>query len=228
MGHKIFVSYKYSDQNVANLTPFENSTVRDYVDKFENLLDRTDNIYKGEHEGEDLSSLSETTIWEKLRDRIYDSSLTIIFISPEMKEAWKNDHDQWIPWEVSFSLRETNRRDSSGNAITSKTNAMIAVVLPDRNGNYSYYLEQKNCCSTTCRTHHTEKLFQIIRDNKFNQNNGSNYKCNNGDFIWSGDFSYIEAVKWNDFIKNISHYINKAYERQENINDYKITKVITT
>ena len=30
MGHKIFVSYKYADADVKNLTWWGNSTVRDY------------------------------------------------------------------------------------------------------------------------------------------------------------------------------------------------------
>lgn len=32
MGKKIFVSYKYADDQVENLTSEEKSTVRDYVD----------------------------------------------------------------------------------------------------------------------------------------------------------------------------------------------------
>lgn len=35
MGKKIFVSYKYADEQVENLVMGENSTVRDYVDEFE-------------------------------------------------------------------------------------------------------------------------------------------------------------------------------------------------
>ena len=73
MGKKIFVSYKYGDDQVENLSYYENSTVRDYVTKFENALDSSDNIYKGESDGEDLSVLSDDTIWEKLKNRIYDS-----------------------------------------------------------------------------------------------------------------------------------------------------------
>lgn len=62
--------------------------------EFENLLDSSDHIYKGESDGEDLGDFSEETIWQKLRDRIYDSSITIIFISPGMKESGKKDKDQ--------------------------------------------------------------------------------------------------------------------------------------
>lgn len=84
--------------------------MRDYVTKFEDILDSSDNIYKGESDGEDLSVLSDDTIWEKLKDRIYDSSVTVVFISPGMKENWKLERDQWIPWEVSYSLKEVSRK----------------------------------------------------------------------------------------------------------------------
>lgn len=49
---------------MENLSIYENSTVRNYVTKFEEILDPSDNIYKGESDGEDLSNLSEATIWE--------------------------------------------------------------------------------------------------------------------------------------------------------------------
>lgn len=128
MGKKIFVSYKFADNQVENLSIYENSTVRDYVTKFEEILDPSDNIYKGESDGEDLSNLSEATIWEKLKDRIYDSSVTIVFISPGMKESWKTERNQWIPWEISYSLKEVSRKNKNGDAITSRCNAMLAVV----------------------------------------------------------------------------------------------------
>ena len=173
MGKKIFVSYKYADDQVENLLRYENSTVRDYVTEFEKLIDSSDHIYKGESDSEDLSNLSEDVIWEKLKNRIYDSTATIVFISPGMKEYGKKDKEQWIPWEISYSLKETSRKNKNGDAVTSKTNAMIAVVLPDVNGSYLYYLEPKSCCDNNCVTHHTEKLFQTIRKNKFNIKNPS-------------------------------------------------------
>lgn len=57
MGRKNFVSYKYVNSSVQNLNYYSNSTVRNYVDYLENLLGRN-NIYKGKHDGEDLSKCS--------------------------------------------------------------------------------------------------------------------------------------------------------------------------
>lgn len=226
-GKKIFVSYKYADDQVKNLEYGQNSTVRDYVDEFEKKLDSSDNIYKGEHNDEDLSQLSDDVIWEKLKDRIYDSSVTIVFISPGMKEAGKRERNQWIPWEVSYSLKETSRKNKNGDPVTSHTNAMLAVVLPDKNGSYSYYLEPKTCCPTKCTTHHRDKLFKVIKENKFNRlKNASKRTCNAGDTVWSGACSYIEAVRWEDFVNNYQRYINRAVERQENIDDYEIHKEV--
>jgi len=85
VAHKIFVSYKFADDNVYNINGKSSCTVRDYVNELENELSKAHHIYKGESDDEDLSHLSEETIWKKLRDRIYDSSLTIVMISQNMK-----------------------------------------------------------------------------------------------------------------------------------------------
>ncbi len=224
MGRKIFVSYKYNDEDVQNLNWHQNSTARDYVTEFENILDSSDNIFKGEHDNEDLSKLSDDTIWEKLKTRIYDSSVTIIFISPNMKEKTKEDRDQWIPWEVSYSLSETKRINKNGDPIISHTNAMLAVVLPDINGSYSYYLEQLNCCLTPCIKHHTEILFDIIRNNKFNRIEKSIKECSvTKNIIWTGrEHGYIEAVKWCDFKTSYGLYIDKACDRQQRLDEFDI------
>ncbi len=227
MGNKIFVSYKYADDKVENLTLYGESTVRDYVDEFERKLDLSDNIYKGESEGEDLSDLSDDTIWKKLKGRIYDCSVTVIFISPGMRDWEKKDRDQWIPWEVSYSLKETSRRNKNGVSIKSHSNAMVAVVLPDSTGSYSYYLESKSCCSGGCTMHHTNRLFAIIKKNKFNRvKHASNRKCDNKNTIWTGTCSYIEAVKWSSFIKDYQKNIEKAIERKDNIDEYDICKEV--
>ena len=138
MGQKVFVSYKYADSNVAPLYPaflWGKTTVRTYVDAFiERIKANGTAVYKGEMENEDLSGLSDNAIWERLKDKIYDSSVTIVFISPGMCVYGKKDEEQWIPWEISYSLRKTTR-----NNFTTHSNAVLAVVLPDNHNKYDYY-----------------------------------------------------------------------------------------
>ena len=229
MEHKIFVSYKYADSNVKNISGnyYSADTVRTYVDKLSDYISETlDHIYKGEDDGEDLSKLSDDTIWEKLKDRIYDSTLTIVMISPGMKETWKPDRDQWIPWEISYSLKEISRKNISGRMVSSFSNAMLAIVLPDRQGDYSYYTYNNNCCQTKCRTLRTGILFKIMSDNMFNIKLPDADVCNHNSKIYHGDSSYITSVKWEDFVKDPEGYIHKAYDIQSKINQYDITKEV--
>jgi hypothetical protein len=229
MGRKLFISYKYADNDVNHIVGewYENNTVRDYVDKLEEYLkDKSDNIYKGESDDEDLSKLSEDTIWEKLKDRIYDSTLTIVMISKNMREFYKVDKNQWIPWEISYSLKEVSRKNSSGNSVTSKTNAMIAIIVPDLNNSYEYYTYNKNCCDSGCRVLKTNTLFDILKNNMFNIKDTDTKDCSDGSKIYYGNSSYINSVKWDDFINDIESYIDSAYELQDNMDKYKIVKEV--
>ena len=147
MGKKVFVSYKYKDYDVQKIPEATQPTWPcDYVDYIKNKVLSGDDIYKGEESDEDISDWPEDQIWDHLKDKIYDSSVTIVLISPNMKEAGKWQRSQWIPWEISYSLRETTRNDR-----TSHNNAILAVVLPDEDGHYYYY--NKN------------NLFPIMKDN---------------------------------------------------------------
>ena len=85
MARKVFVSYKYRDSNVQEL-----STTRtpptwpcDYAAYIADYV-LAGNIYKGEGQDEDLSSYSEYYIWEHLKDKLYDSTVTVVLISPNM------------------------------------------------------------------------------------------------------------------------------------------------
>ena len=162
MGSKVFVSYKYRDDDVRKIDGVTQPTwVCDYVDLIRRDVLSNDDIYKGEDSNQDISSWSEYRIWEHLKNKIYDSSITIVLISPNMKEPNKRQTSQWIPWEISYSLRETTRNDR-----TSHNNAILAVVLPDQRGSYGYY--SKN------------DLFPIFRSNV---DNGYVYVVNWDEFV---------------------------------------------
>jgi hypothetical protein len=179
-------------------------------------------IYKGESDDEDLSNLSDDVIWEKLKDRIYDSSVTIVMISPNMKEDRRRDRSQWIPWEISYSLKETTRNDR-----TSCSNAILAVVLPDKNGRYDYFIIDNNCGNyCNCRILKTDTLFEILRENMFNQINKTKIDCDKMRNVYTGESSYIKAVNWVNFIYCPEEYIKQAIEIKKRIDEYDIKKEV--
>ncbi len=147
MKRKVFVSYKYKDYDVEELPNVTQPTWPcDYVNYIQNKILSGDYIYKGEKIDEDLSGYSDEYIKAHLKDKIYDSTITIVLISPNMKEPYRYQRSQWIPWEISYSLREETRKDR-----TSHNNAILAVILPDKSGKYDYYDKST--------------LFPILKDN---------------------------------------------------------------
>lgn len=221
---KIFVSYKYADSQVAPLylatSAGETTQCRHYVTALEQLLYGKGHIYKGERDNEPLDGFKDETIESKLRNKIFDSSVTIILISRGMKNLFQSEDDQWIPWEISYSLKEMTKGDR-----TSGTNAMLAVVIPDAANSYAYMVNHYSCVTMW----NTGDLFQILHLNMFNRNQKNLTRCATcgGVHHTGNDHSYIFPVKWGDFISNVDAYINHAISLNENLDHFDLTKQIS-
>lgn len=143
MGKKIFVSYKYADDSVRPLLRGSfglTTTAHHYVQELREIIEsHGDNIYKGEDDNNDLSSLSDDSIWNELKQKIFDSSVTIVLISPNMYDCHLPEKEQWIPNEIAYSLRKKHRDGRPSNP-----NALLGIILPSKNGNDGYvsYMKQ--------------------------------------------------------------------------------------
>lgn len=232
MSKKIFVSYKYWDNSVyqdntldkisnPNFISCKQITPRSYLNELSNILNDYA-IEKWEKDDEDLSNFKDETIRSKLRDKIYDSSITIVLISPNMNDKTQAEQNQWIPWEISYSLKEYTRNNR-----TSKSNAMIAIVLPDIRNCYDYCIEYNNFCDTNILKFDSCS-FNIISKNFFNKKEPKTYKCSKCNYLHfiGTDSHYFAYAKWIDFKNNPSKYIDIALENQLNIDNYRITKTI--
>ena len=229
MGKKVFVSYKYKDEQVAKLQDYfyeevdgrmifntRNTRVRDYVDKLQEKIGR-ENINLGERDGESLDEFSDQQIETLLKKRIRQCSVTIVMLSKGMKVLTEAEKEQWIPWEVSYSLRVV---PTGGN--TKQMNAVLGVVLPDETGTYDwYYRENPNCNSVT---HLNSQLFKILRDNMFNILEKEFRECNGTKIHTKSEPSLIKTVKWVDFMqsKNYEYYIEKAVEIKDDAESYDV------
>lgn len=225
---KVFISYKYRDSLVEQIPQLivddlGYTSPRSYVDILDYQLSQLGHICKAEKASEPLNTLSEDTIAQKLADRLYDSTVTIVLISKGM-DTGESQRDQWIPWEVSYSLTEHTRGDR-----TSATNAMIAVVLPDEYGLYNYFVTDHSCWWCCARTWHKHNTFPVIGLNMFNRlqpnlTNCESANCGNTDIHTGDDHSYIQPVKWSEFKTSPNLYINRALARKELKHEYDITK----
>lgn len=229
MGRKVFVSYKYKDEKVAKISDSfyeevngrmtlnqRKTRVRDFVDKLQEKIGK-DHINLGERDGESLENFSDEQIETLLKQRIRQCSVTIIIISKGMKEALKSEKEQWIPWEISYSLRIVNIGERQ-----KQMNAVLGIVLPDETGTYEwYYTSNPNCNSIT---HHKGQLFKILRDNMFNIIKKEIRECNGSQIHENDEPSLIKTVKWDDFMngENYEFYLNKAAEIIDDAKSYEV------
>ncbi|WP_379953281.1 TIR domain-containing protein [Dokdonia sp. R78006] len=222
MGKKVFVSYKYGDEQVAKLkdTYYDEvdgemkwvrrkTKARDFVDVLQNLIGK-DNMNLGEKDGDSLEEFADSTIQGKLKDKIFQSSVTIVVISKGMKDPLKLEKDQWIPWEISYSLQSIKRENQA-----SKMNAILGVVLPDEHASYDWYYRENLDCNST--THFTNQLFSMLKKNMFNLKNTETKECNGTTINVSNNPSFIKTVKWSDFnSSSYNNYIDAAVEIKDN------------
>ncbi len=105
---------------------------------------------------------------------------------------------------------------------------MLAVVLPDENGSYEYYIKDNTCQLCNCTTLMTDFLFGIMTRNMFNKKQPEIKNCDGhtGSTVYTGRHSYMQSVKWSDFIISPSKYLDIAVEIKEDIDSYEISKVV--
>lgn len=192
MAHKTFISYKYSE-------------AQELRDKIIESLGEDATYYKGETcESPDLTDMSTENIKNKLKDMMYDTSVTIVIISPNMILS------NWIEWEIEYCLKSIKRKDR-----TSHINGIVGVIMKV-DGDYTWFKKTGiNCHMTSTASYDMEKVYSIISENHFNSNpeiwHCDNCKCY--DYL---NGSYISFIEEETFLNNPTKYINNAYEKSEN------------
>ncbi|HAT68323.1 MAG: hypothetical protein A2481_02715 [Candidatus Yonathbacteria bacterium RIFOXYC2_FULL_47_9] len=241
---KIFVSYKYGDNQVEQSLDYKywaveknpytgvetksnEATGRAYANFIQEIIGEN-NTYKGEKQDESLEGKSEEQIWEHLKPRVHDSTVTLVIISRGMKDFYTPESDQWMPNEIRYSLWEVPRGEK-----TSATNALLGVIIPDRDGRYDYIYGKSNCphCANInlIDKHNNTYLFNILRGNIFNRDKGGTKRCVGGvcsTTVYDEGHSYLHLVTLEQFKDAPEHHVQKALEIKDNGDEYIIEKTI--
>ena len=192
MAHKTFISYKYS----------EATGLRDRIIE---AMGEDAVYYQGEtSDSPDMSDESNQKIQKYLKDCMYPTSVTIVIISPHMKES------HWIDWEISYCLKKITREGR-----TSHRNGLVGVIMKVNNSYNWFKYQQTNADGCSVSNYHTEKVYDLINDNRFNQEPPV-YSCDKCKCVNALTGSYIAFVEEDEFLANIDKYINNAYDKSEN------------
>lgn len=192
MAHKTFISYKWT----------EAQELRDAIIK---SLGDDATYYKGEtSDSPDLTDTSTENIKKNLKDMMYDTSVTIVILSPHMTES------KWIDWEIEYCLKDITRKNR-----TSHTNGVVGVIMKV-DGDYSWFKKTgTNCHGSTTISYEMSKVFKIISKNHFNSD-PKQWHCDTCQtYDWLNG-SYITFVEEETFLDDPTKYIDNAFDKSEN------------
>src|SRR5574343_1324 len=192
MARKTFISYKYSE-------------AQDLRDAIITALGKDATYYNGEtSDSPNMTDLKTATIKKNLTDMMFNTSVLIVIISPNMKQS------KWIDWEIEYCLQNNTRKDR-----TSQTNGIVAVIKKV-NGSCNWFKsngQNSDGCSSSSYSEHL--VYDIIKNNRYNQN-PKVYVCNTCKTINSLTGSYISYVEEDTFLADPNKYIEYAYDKSEN------------
>lgn len=192
MAHKTFISYKWSE-------------AQDLRDRIIDAMGEDSTYFKGEtSDSPDLTDTSTENIKKHLRDMMFDTSVTIVILSPHIKES------KWIDWEIEYCLKLETRKDR-----TSRRNGVVGVIMKV-DGSYDWFkysVQKPDGCKEN--NYHTYLMYDIINNNRFNQN-PVQYHCETCKSYDALTGSYISFVEEDEFLSHIDKYIDNAYDKSEN------------
>ena len=159
-----------------------------------------------------LTDASTETIKENLKSMMYDTSVTIVIVSPNFKQS------KWIDWEIEYCLREYSRKGR-----TSKTNGVVGVI-EKVNGGYDWLVTRsKKSDGCSVRTIDFSKLYQIINKNRYNRSS-QEYACNDCKTYDQLGGSYISLIDEKNFLNDPGKYIENAHDKSEESDEFDLTK----
>lgn len=204
MATKVFISFRFSDGKMIK------DELVDLFDESTEVINRSEDV--------DRSQMSEGTIQEYLYEKLKDTSVTIVLLTPEAvsyRKNWVGNYDDWLYDELRYSLEDRKNN---------RTNGVVAIYTDDAKD--KLISESTHSCSQCQETQSCRSLKNfdnLVRKNMVNIKN--NYKKNPCDNLYDDEHdSYISLVSWEEFKQDYTKYIDNAKEKRDRLHEFNIYK----
>lgn len=199
---KVFVSFRFSDGEKSKENLIE------FLEKEQLIIDKSEDV--------DRSNLSEEAIKEYLYEKLRDSSITIVILTPQAvnyKRNQFNEIDDWLYDELRYSMY--NRK---GNPI----NGVIALYTPQaKNMIMTENTHICEVCNEQSVINSIKHFDNLIKDNMMNVK--PKFKLNKCEDIYDSDYdSYISLIPIEKFYDEPKKFIDYAIEKREKSEQYEI------
>lgn len=202
MATKVFISFRFSDGKEIK------DELVDLFDESTEVINRSEDV--------DRSQMSEDTIQEYLYEKLKDTSVTIVLLTPEAvsyRKNWIGNYDDWLYDEHRYSLEDRKNNRTNG-VVAVYTDDAKDMILESSSHYCSHCQETKSC--------RTLKFFDnLARKNMLNIK--QSYKknlCN--DLYDDSHDSYISLVSLEEFKQDHTKYIDNAKDKRDRLHEFNI------
>lgn len=204
MATKVFISFRFSDGKEIK------DELVDLFDESTEVINRSEDV--------DRSQMSEDTIQEYLYEKLKDTSVTIVLLTPEAVSYRKNcigNYDDWLYDELRYSLEDRKNN---------RTNGVVAVYTDDAkdmilesSSHYCSHCQETNSCRTL------KSFDNLARKNMLNIK--QSYKKNPCNDLYDGSHdSYISLVSLEEFKQDYTKSIDNAKDKRDRLHEFNIYK----
>lgn len=204
MATNVFVSFRFSDG-------------RELKEDLEELFDSSTEVIN-RSEDVDRSEMCEETIQDYLYDKLKNTSVTIVILSPEAVEYRKDifgKYDDWLYDELRYSLDDR---------VNNRTNGVIALYT-DESKNLIFQNGTHTCarCNKTSNCCTLLDFDNLVRKNMINVK--EEYKENECDNLYDNDKdSYISLIHFDTFKEDYEKFIASAKEKRDRREEFELVK----
>lgn len=201
---KVFISFRFSDGKEIK------DELVDLFDESTEVINRSEDV--------DRSQMSDEYIQDYLYEKLKETSVTIVLLTPKAVDYNKNfwgEYDDWLYDELRYSLEDrTNNR----------TNGVVAVYTDDArdmilesSSHYCSFCQQTKSCRTL------KSFDNLARKNMLNIK--PSYKKNPCNDLYDDSHdSYISLVSLEDFKRDYTKHISNAKEKRDRLDEFEIKK----